>query len=199
MKKNIQNSIANLLTIFIMTLFVTGCSKYNPDCGCNCDHNNLSFGIPYKQGDIIKFTDSLGNKLTFTLKKSVTGQYTKYQNGGSPDCGSQRTVYSEYNNNFFEETNNTKRLFIGNYAFGDTIYDLSENLYVGIDSFNFSYWTEWLKINLKVIPEITLNGKKYTNIFVPDAAIWPGKQIYYNKQIGIVSFKTDSVQWYLDN
>ncbi len=176
----------------------SACSGYDPDCGCNCTHNNLSFGIPYKEGDVVKFTDSLGNKLVFTLKKSVNGEYVK-TGYGSIDCGGQMIIYNQYNNNFFEEASGRKRLFIGNYAFGDTIYGLGENIYIGIDSFNFAYWTEWLKINSHVIPSITLNGKKYTDVFIPDAAIWPGKLVYYNKQIGIISFKTDSVQWYLDN
>ncbi len=185
------------LTLVVIGLaWIAGCSKYDPGCGCNCIHNNLSFGIPYKEGDIIKFTDSIGNKLVFTLKKSVNGEYVKKEYG-SADCG-QMTIYSQYNNNFFEEASSRKRLFVGNYAFGDTIYNLSENIYIGIDSFNFAYWTEDLKVNMNVIPSITLNGNKYTDVFIPDAAIWPGKQIYYNKQIGIISFKTDSVQWYLD-
>ncbi len=175
----------------------SGCIPYDPDCGCNCVHRNLSFGIPYKEGDILKFTDSIGNKLVFILKKSVTGKYVEV-GFGNPDCG-QFKYYNEYNNNFFEEASGRKRLFIGNYAAGDTIYNLSTNIYIGIDSFNFAYWTEDLKINANVIPSITLNGKKYSDVFLPDAATWPGKFVYYNKEIGIISFKIDSVQWYLDN
>jgi hypothetical protein len=195
--KYIDTKIITSTFVLIGLTWLSGCTKYYPDCGCNCTHHNLSFGIPYKEGDIVKFTDSIGNKLVFTLKKSVNGEFIKTVNGNI-DCG-QRTIYSQYNNNFFEEESGLKRLFIGNYAYGDTIYDLSENIYIGIDSFNFSYWTEWLKDELNVIPTITLNGKKYNNVFIPSAAIWPGKQVYYNKQIGIISFKTDSVQWYLDN
>lgn len=186
-----------LIFVLLGLSMFSGCFPYDPDCDCNCVHTYLSFEIPYKEGDTVRFTNSLGNKLVFTLKKSVKGEYIK-TGFGNPDCGTFR-YYNEYNNNFFEEESGRKRLFIGNYANGDTIYDLSTNVYIGIDSFNFAYWTEWLKINSHVIPSITLNGKNYKDVFLPDAATYPGKFVYYNKQLGIISFKTDSVQWYLDN
>ncbi len=178
---------------------LAGCFNKEPDCGCNCHHNYVYFGIPYEEGDVVKFTDSIGNKLVFTLKKSVYGDYIISNYYTSEDCG-QQALYNQYNHNYFEEALGRKRLFIGEYTGSDTIYHIGSNtLCIGIDSFNFGYYTEELRVDKYMIPSITLNGKKYTNVFVPGPYRWRDKQVYYNKEIGIISFKVDSVQWYLDN
>jgi len=176
------------LTILFIGIIFTGCSK----CDGHDTYYNLSYSIPYKQGDVLKFTDTLGNKLTFTLFNSTTGYYL---HSGAGEC-EVLTDHKQYNNIFFTETNNKATLFIGNYKDGDSSQNLGEHVTICINGFDFSYYTDWIINRAGDIPQITLNGKIYTNVCTPRAASWTGKQVYYSKQFG---FKTDSIQWYLDN
>lgn len=178
-----------------------GCAgEYDPDCGCNCTYNNLGFETPYKEGNKLKFADSLGNKLAFTLNNSIYKYFREGIWGHNPDCGLY-TTYTQYNENFFEEELGRKKLFLGNYAYGASFNKYGGHLKIGIDSCNFIYFTRYndLSDNESFIPQISINGKNYNNVAVTKDYTRPDTKIYYNSQIGIISFKIDSVQWYLDN
>jgi hypothetical protein len=171
---------------FLLT--IVGCSRGTDNCPTE-RYTNLSFEVPYKKGDVVKYRDSLGNKLIFKLENSVTDYYHKTVNAGNPDCGSY-IEYNQYNNNFFVEANNKVNLFIGNYANGDTISNLSETVHIVVDSLHYVFWTEDLKGNFGSQGiNVTLNGKKYNNVFVQYGA-------FYHRQLGLLSFPTGGIRWY---
>jgi hypothetical protein len=199
-----MNTQKLILIFFLSFGFFSACKKEsNPD---RCHASIYKYfkldpeynqNIPYSGNDTLKFIDTAGSILTF-IGQGIDSNYVsidKYNSG--PACPPDYDNY-QYFQYSFNEIYNKANMKIIHYT-NRNGYDVS-GFDVIFNQSKFPFADSDIKNDnsIFIIKQRSFNGKLYTNLFY-NYMKGTTDSVFYNRTIGIISFKINGLSYYLKN
>ena len=179
-----------ILTLYISIFSMLSCSKCKQQIGF---YRPLTYKVPYSGLDTINFVDTVGNTLTF-VGQGVSPDWVQVYGDGMAYCPEDPTVYQNAYYSY-KELNKKMTLLISNFNYKNSTS--SQIMSLNINGNEINYVSDYLTNNIFAIPQLNLNGKTYFNVHKETSSKSTLKFAFYSNTFGIISFKVDSMQWYL--